>query len=157
MKKEIIKEEKNISLDDIEKVTEFFKDILKDGDVVIMEGNLGFGKTTFVRILSRLMESEDIVSSPSFTLINEYDIILNGEESILRHVDLYRLEKEDELDDIGFKDKIRENGITMIEWGNKFKDYFDAPYYLFEIEMYEENNRLYRISLISWKNHLYYS
>ncbi|KLI21752.1 tRNA (N6-adenosine(37)-N6)-threonylcarbamoyltransferase complex ATPase TsaE [Brachyspira hyodysenteriae] len=149
MKKEIIKEEKNISLDDIEKVTEFFKDILKDGDVVIMEGNLGFGKTTFVRILSRLMESEDIVSSPSFTLINEYDIILNGEESILRHVDLYRLEKEDELDDIGFKDKIRENGITMIEWGNKFKDYFDAPYYLFEIEMYEENNRLYRISLIS--------
>lgn len=148
MKKEILKEEKNISLDDIEKVAEFFKDILKDGDVVIMEGNLGFGKTTFVRILSRLMESEDIVSSPSFTLINEYDIILNGEESILRHVDLYRLEKEDELDDIGFKDKIRENGITMIEWGNKFKDYFDAPYYLFEIEMYEENNRLYRISLI---------
>ncbi|WPC37981.1 tRNA (adenosine(37)-N6)-threonylcarbamoyltransferase complex ATPase subunit type 1 TsaE [Brachyspira hyodysenteriae] len=149
MKKEIIKEEKNISLDDIEKVAEFFKSVLKDGDIVIMEGNLGFGKTTFVRILSRLMESEDIVSSPSFTLINEYDIILNGEESILRHVDLYRLEKEDELDDIGFKDKIRENGITMIEWGNKFKDYFEAPYYLFEIEMYEENNRLYRISLIS--------
>ncbi|MEI0490956.1 tRNA (adenosine(37)-N6)-threonylcarbamoyltransferase complex ATPase subunit type 1 TsaE [Brachyspira intermedia] len=149
MKKEIIKEEKNINLEDIEKVAEFFKGILKDGDIVIMEGNLGFGKTTFVRILSRLMESEDIVSSPSFTLINEYDIILNGEESILRHVDLYRLEKEEELDDIGFKDKIRENGITMIEWGNKFKDYFEAPYYLFEIEMYEENNRLYRISLIS--------
>ncbi|KLI36292.1 nucleotide-binding protein [Brachyspira hyodysenteriae] len=149
MKKEIIKEEKNISLDDIEKIAEFFKSVLKDGDIVIMEGNLGFGKTTFVRILSRLMESEDIVSSPSFTLINEYDIILNGEESILRHVDLYRLEKEDELDDIGFKDKIRENGITMIEWGNKFKDYFEASYYLFEIEMYEENNRLYRISLIS--------
>lgn len=149
MKKEIIKEEKNISLDDIEKIAEFFKSVLKDGDIVIMEGNLGFGKTTFVRILSRLMESEDIVSSPSFTLINEYDIILNGEESILRHVDLYRLEKEDELDDIGFKDKIRENGITMIEWGNKFKDYFEAPYYLFEIEMNEENNRLYRISLIS--------
>ncbi|MEI0698678.1 tRNA (adenosine(37)-N6)-threonylcarbamoyltransferase complex ATPase subunit type 1 TsaE [Brachyspira intermedia] len=149
MKKEIIKEEKNINLEDIEKIAEFFKGILKDGDIVIMEGNLGFGKTTFVRILSRLMESEDIVSSPSFTLINEYDIILNGEESILRHVDLYRLEKEEELDDIGFKDKIRENGITMIEWGNKFKDYFEAPYYLFEIEMYEENNRLYRISLIS--------
>ena len=149
MKKEIIKEEKDISLENIEKVAEFFKDVLKDGDVVIMEGNLGFGKTTFVRILSILMESEDIVSSPSFTLINEYDIILNGEESILRHVDLYRLEKKEELDDIGFKDKIRENGITMIEWGNKFIDYFEAPYYLFEIEMNEENNRLYRISLIS--------
>ena len=149
MKKEILKEEKNISLDDIKNIAEYLKSILKDGDIIIMDGNLGFGKTTFVRILSRLMESEDIVSSPSFTLINEYDIILNGEESILRHVDLYRLEKKEELDDIGFKDKIRENGITMIEWGNKFIDYFEAPYYLFEIEMNEENNRLYRISLIS--------
>lgn len=149
MKKEILKEEENINIDNIESIASFFKSILKNGDIVIMEGNLGFGKTTFVRILSRLLESEDIVSSPSFTLINEYDIILEGKESILRHVDLYRLDNREELDDIGFKDKIRENGITLIEWGNKFKDYFEAPYYLFEIEMKEENSRLYRISLIS--------
>lgn len=149
MKKEILKEEKDINIENIETVALYLKSILKDGDIVIMDGNLGFGKTTFVRIFSRLMDSEDIVSSPSFTLINEYDIILNGKESILRHVDLYRLESEDELDSIGFKDKIRENGITMIEWGSKFIDYFEAPYYLFEIEMQEENNRLYRISLVS--------
>ncbi|WP_300369063.1 tRNA (adenosine(37)-N6)-threonylcarbamoyltransferase complex ATPase subunit type 1 TsaE [Brachyspira sp.] len=149
MKKDILKEEKDINLENINHIAKYLKGILKDGDLVIMEGNLGFGKTTFIRILSRLMKSEDIVSSPSFTLINEYDIILNGKESILRHVDLYRLEDKDELDDIGFKDKIRENGITMIEWGNKFIDYFETPYYLFEIEMKEENNRLYRISLIS--------
>ena len=114
-----------------------------------MEGNLGFGKTTFVRILSKLLESGDIISSPSFTLINEYNIMLNGKESILRHTDLYRLNTIEELDDIGFNDKIRENGITIIEWGNKFIEYFEAPYYLLEIEMYEENNRLYRISIIS--------
>ncbi|WP_295158952.1 tRNA (adenosine(37)-N6)-threonylcarbamoyltransferase complex ATPase subunit type 1 TsaE [uncultured Brachyspira sp.] len=149
MKKKILKEEKNISLENIKNIAEYLKNILKNGDIVIMEGNLGFGKTTFIRILSKLMESEDIVSSPSFTLINEYDIIINGEKSILRHADLYRIESNEELDDIGFKDKIRENGITMIEWGNKFIDYFEAPYYLFEIEMQEEDNRLYRISLIS--------
>lgn len=149
MKKKILKEEKNISLENIKNIAEYLKSILKNGDIVIMEGNLGFGKTTFIRILSKLMESEDIVSSPSFTLINEYDIIINGEKSILRHADLYRIESNEELDDIGFKDKIRENGITMIEWGNKFIDYFEAPYYLFEIEMQEEDNRLYRISLIS--------
>ena len=149
MKKEILKEEKNISLDDIKNIAEYLKSILKDGDIIIMDGNLGFGKTTFVRILSRLMESEDIVSSPSFTLINEYDIILNGEESILRHVDLYRLDSKEELDNIGFKDKIRENGITMIEWGDKFKDYFEPPYYVFEICREEEDSRLYRISLVS--------
>ena len=149
MKKEVLKEESDISIYGIEIVAEFLKSILKNGDIIIMEGNLGFGKTTFVRILSRLLESEDIVSSPSFTLINEYDIMLNGEESVLRHVDLYRLNSKEELDDIGFKDKIKENGITMIEWGNNFKDYFETPYYLFEIEMKEENSRLYRISLIS--------
>ena len=149
MKKEILKEEENISIDNIETIASFFKSILKNGDIVIMEGNLGFGKTTFVRILSRLLESEDIVSSPSFTLINEYDIMLDEKESILRHVDLYRLDSKEELDDIGFKDKIRENGITLIEWGNKFKDYYESPYYLLEIEMKEENSRLYRISLIS--------
>ncbi|WP_304333168.1 tRNA (adenosine(37)-N6)-threonylcarbamoyltransferase complex ATPase subunit type 1 TsaE [Brachyspira innocens] len=149
MKKEILKEEENIDINSIENIAEYLKSILKDGDIVIMEGNLGFGKTTFVRILSRLLESDNIVSSPSFTLINEYDIILNGKESILRHVDLYRLDSKEELDDIGFKDKIKENGITIIEWGNKFIDYFETPYYLFEIEMKEENSRLYRISLIS--------
>ena len=149
MKKEILKEEENIDINSIENIAEYLKSILKDGDIVIMEGNLGFGKTTFVRILSRLLESYNIVSSPSFTLINEYDIILNGKESILRHVDLYRLDSKEELDDIGFKDKIKENGITIIEWGNKFIDYFETPYYLFEIEMKEENSRLYRISLIS--------
>ncbi|MEI0518328.1 tRNA (adenosine(37)-N6)-threonylcarbamoyltransferase complex ATPase subunit type 1 TsaE [Brachyspira murdochii] len=149
MKKEILKEEENIDINSIENIAEYLKSILKDGDIVIMEGNLGFGKTTFVRILSRLLESYNIVSSPSFTLINEYDIILNGKESTLRHVDLYRLDSKEELDDIGFKDKIKENGITIIEWGNKFIDYFETPYYLFEIEMKEENSRLYRISLIS--------
>ncbi|ADG70478.1 tRNA (adenosine(37)-N6)-threonylcarbamoyltransferase complex ATPase subunit type 1 TsaE [Brachyspira murdochii] len=149
MKKEILKEEENIDINSIENIAEYLKSILKDGDIVIMEGNLGFGKTTFVRILSRLLESDNIVSSPSFTLINEYDIILKGKESTLRHVDLYRLDSREELDDIGFKDKIRENGITIIEWGNNFIDYFESPYYLFEIEMKEENSRLYRISLIS--------
>ena len=149
MKKEILKEEKNIKIENIEDIAEYLKSILKDGDIIIMEGNLGFGKTTFVRILSRLLESEDIVSSPSFTLINEYNIILNGNESILRHADLYRLESKEELDDIGFKDKIRENGITMIEWGDKFKDYFEPPYYVFEICREEEDSRLYRISLVS--------
>lgn len=148
MKKEILKEEKNINIENIENIADFFKSILKDGDIVIMKGNLGFGKTTFVRILARLFESSNIVSSPSFTLINEYDILLNNKESILRHADLYRLDNEEELDSIGFRDKIRENGITMIEWGDKFIDYFEAPYYLFEIEMNEENSRLYRISSI---------
>lgn len=147
MKENILNKKSDI--ENIEYIAKFLCDIIKDGDLIIMKGNLGFGKTTFVRIFARLLKSEDIISSPSFTLINEYDIILTGEETILRHVDLYRLYSEEELDNIGFKDKIKENGITMIEWGDKFENYFDKPYYELEIEMIEENCRLYRINLIS--------
>ena len=146
MKKNIFT--KKSTIENIEEITLFLCDILKNGDLIIMSGDLGFGKTTFVRIFAKLLKSDDIVSSPSFTLINEYDIILKGEETILRHVDLYRLSSEDELDNIGFKDKIKENGITMIEWGEKFESYFDKPYYELKIEMIEENSRLYRINLI---------
>lgn len=147
MKENILNKKSDI--ENIEYIAKFLCDIIKDGDLIIMKGNLGFGKTTFVRIFARLLKSEDIISSPSFTLINEYDIILTGEETVLRHVDLYRLSSDEELDNIGFKDKIKENGITMIEWGDKFENYFDKPYYELEIEMIEENCRLYRINLIS--------
>lgn len=147
MKENILNKKSDI--ENIEYIAKFLCDIIKDGDLIIMKGNLGFGKTTFVRIFARLLKSEDIISSPSFTLINEYDIILTGEKMVLRHVDLYRLSSEEELDNIGFKDKIKENGITMIEWGDKFENYFDKPYYELEIEMIEENCRLYRINLIS--------
>ena len=146
MKKNIFTKESTI--ENIEEIALFLRDILKNGDLIIMSGDLGFGKTTFARIFAKLLKSDDIVSSPSFTLINEYDIILKGEETILRHVDLYRLSSEDELNNIGFKDKIKENGITMIEWGEKFESYFDKPYYELKIEMIEENSRLYRINLI---------
>ena len=144
MKKNIFTKKSNI--ENIEEIASFLCDILKNGDLIIMKGNLGFGKTTFVRIFAKLLKSDDIVSSPSFTLINEYDIILKNEETILRHVDLYRLSSEDELNNIGFK----ERGITMIEWGDKFESYFDKPYYELEIEMLEneEKSRLYRINLI---------
>ena len=147
MKKNILTKKSNI--ENIEEIASFLRDIVKDGNLIIMKGNLGFGKTTFARIFAKLLKSEDIVSSPSFTLINEYDIILKNEETILRHVDLYRLSSKEELDNIGFKDKIKENGITMIEWGDKFESYFDKPYYEIEIEMTEEDSRLYRINLIS--------
>ena len=94
MKKNIFTKKSNI--ENIEEIASFLCDILKNGDLIIMKGNLGFGKTTFVRIFAKLLKSDDIVSSPSFTLINEYDIILKSEETILRHVDLYRLSSEDE-------------------------------------------------------------
>ncbi len=148
MKENILLEKRNINIDNIKEIAYFLKNILKNKDIIIMNGNLGFGKTTFIRELTNIMQCEDIVSSPSFTIINEYNIILNNENSVLRHIDLYRLESDDDLDSIGFNEKIKEDGVSFIEWGSKFIHYFSKPYYIFEIEMNSDDSRSYRISLV---------
>ena len=76
MKKNILTKKSNI--ENIEGIASFLCDILKNGDLIIMKGNLGFGKTTFVRIFAKLLKSDDIVSSPSFTLIDRKSTRLNS-------------------------------------------------------------------------------
>ena len=98
-------ETKNIAL-------EFSKD-LKNGDVVILNGDLGTGKTFFVKEVGKLFGINN-VSSPTFALVNEY----SGRIKIY-HFDFYRIEKSDELFDIGFNDYLNDNeAIIFIEWGN---------------------------------------
>lgn len=91
--------------------TQFAKK-LKIGDVVTLKGDLGAGKTTFVQFLSKALGVKDNVTSPTFTIINEYD----GKFKIY-HMDLYRLESQDEAMQTGFLDYVnRKDGICLIEW-----------------------------------------
>lgn len=146
MKEKIISED-SINILDIQKYATFIAKMLKNKDVVIMRGNLGYGKTTLTRYIAKELESESIVSSPSFTIINEYDIILEGKESVLRHIDLYRLESEDEIYSIGLDAFIYEDGVSIIEWGDKFIDFFNKPYYILEIENIDDDERFFRLLL----------
>lgn len=89
---------------------------LAPGDVVLLYGDLGAGKTVFVRGLARgLGAAADEVSSPSFTLIQEY-----AGRVTLYHVDLYRLEPS-EVDDLGLDDLVSADGIVAIEWADRWK------------------------------------
>lgn len=144
MQKEVLKEVV-LDIKSIDIFSSYLKSIIKNGDIIIMEGGLGYGKTTLIRNLVKLLDSSDIVTSPSFTLINEYNICLNGVQSVLRHIDLYRLSSYDDLDNIGLMDIISSDGISAIEWGDKFIKSFNPPYYILEIEMKEESTRLYRL------------
>jgi tRNA threonylcarbamoyladenosine biosynthesis protein TsaE len=88
---------------------------LSAGDVVLLFGDLGAGKTAFVRgIAEGLGGAQDDVSSPTFTLIQEY----RGGRLPLFHVDLYRLSDPREVDDLGL-DEIAVNGVMAIEWADK--------------------------------------
>jgi len=148
MEKKLIRED-NVSLDNIKNYVASISKIFKNKDIIIMKGNLGYGKTTLTRHIAHYFNSSDIVSSPSFTIINEYDIVFEGEENILRHIDLYRLESYDDLYSIGLDSFIYEDGINIIEWGDKFIDFFNTPYYILEIESISDDERLFRLFLLN--------
>ncbi len=84
---------------------------LKKGDFVAMYGDLGVGKTAFVRGLAKILAPSASVKSPTYTVVNEY----KGEGCKLFHFDVYRIEDDDDLYSIGFYDYLRK-GISVCEW-----------------------------------------
>ncbi|MEW6652523.1 MAG: tRNA (adenosine(37)-N6)-threonylcarbamoyltransferase complex ATPase subunit type 1 TsaE [Bacteroidota bacterium] len=113
-----------------------FADFLKLGDVVCLNGNLGSGKTFFVKSLCKVFNIVT-ATSPSFAVVNEY----YGKVKIV-HVDFYRLKKVDELYDIGFDEYLsRNDSIVFIEWAHMFEEALPIKYYTVEITPIDETSR----------------
>ena len=97
---------------------------IREGTVLCLEGDLGAGKTLFVQSLARTLGVEGEVTSPTFNLMNIYEGICR-----IYHFDLYRLENETELEDIGFYEYTEEpEGIVVIEWPDKFPESLPDDY-----------------------------
>ena len=89
------------------------------GEIVILQGDLGSGKTTFTKGMAKGLGITEIITSPTFSLMNIYEY---GENSLI-HIDTYRLENERDLLDIGIEDYLgKPNTITIIEWPEKIKN-----------------------------------
>ena len=97
--------------------------VLPPGSVVAYTGGLGAGKTAFTRGLARGLGIQDRVTSPTYTIVNEYE----GGRLPLFHFDWYRLSDAEELFDIGWEDYLSRGGVCAVEWSENAPEAFDAP------------------------------
>ena len=92
--------------------------VLQPGTILAYKGDLGAGKTAFTRGLARGLGCSDMVTSPTYTIVNEY---LSGRLPLF-HFDMYRLSSADDLWDIGWEDYLDRNGICAVEWSENVAD-----------------------------------
>lgn len=112
------------SLNEIkENATRFWK-LASNATVIAFHGEMGAGKTTFIHALCDVKNVQDIVGSPTFSLINEYDYSENGTEKKIFHIDLYRLKNEEEARQAGIEDCFYSGNICLVEWPEKASGLF---------------------------------
>jgi tRNA threonylcarbamoyladenosine biosynthesis protein TsaE len=97
--------------------------LLVPPQLLILRGDLGTGKTTLVKGIAQALDAADPdeVTSPTFTLLHEYDGVRDGKPVRLYHLDVYRLEGERQLETLGLDDLLTPDALVLVEWGEKFK------------------------------------
>ena len=139
----LIKTVEAYSPEETEKAGAEFSSLLKNRDFVALKGDLGAGKTTFVRGLASVMCPESRVQSPTYTVVNEYRGVIP-----VFHFDMYRITDEDSLCGIGFYDYLQRDGISVCEWSENVEEFLPQDRYVVEIERTEDNSgriiRIYR-------------
>ena len=105
--------------------------VLSPGDVVAYRGGLGMGKTAFTRGLARGLGYSGRVTSPTFTIVNEYE----GGRLPLFHFDMYRLGSSEDLFDIGWEDYLTRGGVIAVEWSERVEDALDEVENLIRIHI----------------------
>lgn len=114
-------------------------DTLAGGEVILLDGDLGAGKTTFTKGLAKALGVSEEVTSPTFTILNVYE---SGRLK-LNHLDMYRVECEDDLVELGVEEAIADDGVTVIEW-NKFER-LNGKIIRIRISSRGENERVFEI------------
>lgn len=109
--------------------------LLSKKSVICLVGDLGAGKTTLTQNIAKGLEIGDYITSPTFTIVNEYEGRIP-----LYHFDVYRIGSSDEMYDIGFDEYINSDGVCIIEWANLIEDILPDEYLYIDIK-YKENGR----------------
>ena len=123
--------------------------LLEPGDIVAMQGTLAAGKTTFTKGIAQSLAINETITSPTFTLISEYEGIRP-----LYHMDVYRLNSEEEFIDLGVEDLMYSDGISIIEWSEKVMGQLPKKTIIIHIEILENDKRKFTISNFKYEDKL---
>ena len=126
------------SPEETEKIGAALGKIIKPGTVIAYRGDLGAGKTAFTRGLARGLGSSEMVTSPTYTIVNEY---LGGRMPLF-HFDMYRLASSDDLWDIGWEDYLDRNGVCAVEWSENVEDAMDGAISITIEKLGEDSRRI---------------
>tara|TARA_B100001057_G_scaffold64505_1_gene58169 strand:- start:951 stop:1370 length:420 start_codon:yes stop_codon:yes gene_type:complete len=134
------------SLKNISKVSQKIVENIKH-KIIVFEGEMGSGKTTLIKSICKKINTRDDVTSPTFSLINEY----KSQNSIIYHFDFYRIKNINEAYDFGANEYIDSGRLCLIEWGFKIKEMLPDQYHVIKIKKVSKNLR----ELIFLKNEFY--
>ena len=115
--------------------------------VFLFYGEMGAGKTTLIEALCAAKGVKERTSSPTFSIINQYGYTENGEEKTIYHIDLYRLNDEEEIIQAGVEDCVYSGAICLVEWPQKAPDLFDETAAKIFIEPLDDKHRSVKLVL----------
>lgn len=127
------------SYDETLEIAASFSGTLNKGDVLCMYGDLGAGKTAFVQGLAKGLGIEEPITSPTFTIVNEYEGRLP-----LYHFDVYRIADSDEMYEVGFDEYVYGEGVSVIEWCELIEDILPEKRYNITIKKNYDKGENYR-------------
>lgn len=119
---------KEFHIPSVSELPEAVKWLLKEANgrkKIMLYGQMGAGKTTFAKAFCQYLGVKDVVSSPTFSLVNEYAYVENGVEKLIHHMDLYRLKTLDEALNIGIEDYLYDEDYCLIEWAELIEPLLD--------------------------------
>src|SRR5664279_1302647 len=129
------------SLPKIDEMARVFWRTLPDNKIYAFHGNMGLGKTSFIRALCTVKKVKETVSSPTFSIINEYSY----PEGRLYHIDLYRLKDEQEAFRAGVEDCLYSGAVCLVEWPDRAPGIFPEETLAIFLEMQDEKTRKIRV------------
>jgi tRNA threonylcarbamoyladenosine biosynthesis protein TsaE len=133
----------NYNISEIHRAVESIKPYLDEYKVVLFNGPMGAGKTTLISALCRSLGSTDDLSSPTFSIVNEYD----SQAGTIYHFDFYRIDSIEEAFDFGVEEYLYSDKLCFLEWSEKIEELLPTKYLIVNIEVISESERTLNIKL----------